>query len=174
MTAEELIDRARGQLGKGTRYKLGAGGFGTDKLRPGGGGGHAEDQCDCSGFACWALNTSRFTRNEYYRLLLKTDWISTVSMYKDCGDSAGLFRMVDAPRPGVIVVYPDGALRKGAQGHVGIVTEVVDAEVRAVIHCSAGNYRSTGDAIGENLDAAWSRMLGKSRFGWFVGLKANP
>lgn len=170
MKPEELIERARSQLGQNIRYKLGAGGYGVDKPTPGGGGGHAADECDCSGFVCWVLNTSRFTRNEYYRLVRRTDWISTVSMYADCGDTAGLFRQLDAPKPGCIIVYPDGALRPGAQGHIGIVTEVDDGAVQAIVHCSAGNYRNTGDAIGENLDATWARMLRKSRFGWYVGL----
>lgn len=170
MTPVQLIARARGQLGRKTRYKLGAGGYGIDKATPGGGGGHAPDECDCSGFVCWALNISRMTRNEYYRLKLGTDWISTSSMYADCGDSAGLFEMVQTPRVGCIVVYPDGALGKGRQGHVGIVSAVNGGAVASVIHCSGGNFKSGGDAIAENLDQTWVRMLPKSRFGWFVGL----
>lgn len=169
MTPADLIKRARSQLGKNIRYKLGAGGYGVDKPAPGGGGGHAPDQCDCSGFVCWALNISRLTSNEYYKLHLKTEWISTVSMHRDCGDSAGLFRQLDAPQPGCIVVYPDGVL--GAQGHVGIVTALDAAgQVRAIIHCSSGNFKKTGDAIGENLDANWQKALPKSRYGWFVAL----
>lgn len=171
MKPADLIKRARSQLGKKTRYKLGAGGYGIDKPSPGGGGGHDPDQCDCSGFVCWALNLSRLTTNEYYKLHLKTDWISTVSMFRDCGDSAGLFRQLDAPQPGCIIVYPDGALEKGAQGHIGIVTALDAAgAVSAIIHCSSGNFKKTGDAIGENLDATWQKMLAKSRFGWFVAL----
>jgi hypothetical protein len=170
MTATQLIARARSQLGKKTRYKLGGGGYGIDKPRAGGGGGHDPDQCDCSGFVCWALNISRMTSNEYYKLKLKTEWISTVSMFADCGDSAGLFRVVDGPQVGCIIVYPDGALGKRKQGHVGIVTQVEQGSVKAIIHCSAGNFNK-GDAIAENLDATWQKMMAKSRFGWFVGLK---
>jgi hypothetical protein len=47
---------------------------------------------------------------------------------------------------------------------------VVDGEVAAIIHCSAGNFRSGGDAIAENLDATWTKMVARSRLGWFVGL----
>lgn len=170
MTPQTLIDRARSQLGKNTRYKLGAGGYGIDKAAPGGGGGHDLHQCDCSGFVCWALNISRMTNNEYYQLHLKTDWISTVSLYADCGDTAGLMRRSDVPVPGCIIVYPDGALGAGKQGHVGIVSTVVDGQIQSIIHCSNGNFKYTGDAIGENLDAAWVKMIPKSRLGWFVGL----
>jgi hypothetical protein len=170
MTADELLLRARSQIGIGTRYKLGAGGFSGATPAPGGGGGHASDECDCSGFVTWALGMSRHTRNEYYTLKLGTEWISTVSMFEDCGDSAGLFLSVDIPVPGCIIVYPDGALGPKRQGHVGIVSRVVDGEVAAIIHCSAGNFRSGGDAIAENLDATWTRMAARSRLGWFVGL----
>jgi len=170
MTPDALIKRARSQLGKTIRYKLGGGGYGVDKPSPGGGGGHEKDQCDCSGFVCWALNISRMTRNEYYLMTLKTDWISTVSMYADCGDTAGLFRVSETVKPGCVIVYPDGALGKKKQGHVGIVTAVQGGKVKSIIHCSSGNYVKTGDAIGENLDATWTKMLDKSRFGWFVGL----
>ena len=170
MTAEALIKRARSDLGKRTRHKLGAGGYGNDKPAPGGGGGHDKDQCDCSGFVCWALNISRLTRNEYYRLVQKTDWISTGRMYADCGDTAGLFRVSDQPKLGCIIVYPDGVLGPGTQGHVGLVTAVKNGAVKGIIHCSNGSFVRTGDAINESLDATWARMLSKSRFGWFVGL----
>lgn len=141
MNVRDLLARARSQLGRGTRYQLGAGGYTPSKPYPGGGGGHAEDGCDCSGFVCWCLGISRHTTNEYYRLKLGTEWISTVSMFRDCGDSAGLFESLEHPRVGCIVVYPDGAAGKGRQGHVGIVTALRGATTSAPSSTAASAMR---------------------------------
>jgi cell wall-associated NlpC family hydrolase len=142
MTPEQFLLRARGAVGKGTKYRLGAGGMNALARLP----GNALNECDCSGYVCWAMGMARLTTHPMY-VRFNGGWINTDAMYYDgYRRQAGFFELLPNARAGALIVYPAG---KRGVGHVGIVT-AVDAQRRAtrVLHCSAGNYRK-GDAIAE-------------------------
>ena len=142
MTPNQLISRARSAAGKSVVYKLGAGGMKPDKLMP----TDAHNRCDCSGFVSWALGISRQTDHPLF-VNFNGGWINTNAMVFDAAQVTGLFRPATLLMPGVILVFPGGALHK--VGHCGIVTRMApNGMPAAVIHCSSGNSKR-GDAIQE-------------------------
>lgn len=139
MTADELIARARSACGHGIQYRLGKGINAGDTL-PGGSAG----ACDCTGFVLWALRQPRRLGSGVHETWIDTSW-----MWRETPERLTLFATVRAPRPGCLVVYPDGVI--AAQGHVALVTEAEGGSVRGIIHCSSVNARLAGEAIFETL-----------------------
>lgn len=130
---EQTLARAHSALGLGTIYKLGKGGFNPAKpMTP---------SCDCSGFVAWAIGIPRELPPKGNK------WLDTDAYYASGKPvKAGLFTevaIIDA-EPGDLLVYPD---KGGAQGHIGIVTQVDLSAPTYVIHCSSGNYKNYKDAI---------------------------
>lgn len=147
LTVNEFLARARSAIGKGIRYKLGGGGMSPRAELP----ANVNNECDCSGFVCWALGVSRLTDHPLY-LRFNNGWINTDAMVHDAKTSTGFFTEIPEPRVGAIVVY--GAKKPSRKvGHVGIVTgiERTNGVVTAtkVLHCSHGNHRRNSDAICE-------------------------
>lgn len=143
MTVDEVLRRARSQLGRRIRYELGSGGITPSAPGPEG----PDGACDCSGFVAWCLGVGR-------RIIARFpdwpygEWLNTETIVRCALDPAcAYFDRLDEPRVGALIVYP---WRGRRPGHVGIVSAV--SPVR-VIHCSAGNYRKTGSAVAET-DAA--------------------
>jgi LysM repeat protein len=150
----DLLTRARSAINKRIRYKLGSGGTNPASPLP-----TADHLCDCSGFVCWVLGLSRNTTLPFYQRF--GGWIFTDSMEADVNSSAGIFEKLRVPEPGCIVVYGAGA----KIGHVGIVSEVANGQMKKVIHCSAGNDAKFRDSIQETVptvfnraDALWGRF----------------
>lgn len=128
--------------------------------------GNLNNECDCSGFVCWALGISRKTDHPLY-LKFNGGWINTDAMVHDARKSSGFFSGLDKPKAGCLIVFgkPPGA---GKVGHVGIVTKVDAAgKVKAVIHCSAGNAKK-GDAIQETAPIVFDQP--GTIHAWFDGL----
>jgi len=148
LTGAQVVARARGAIGKGTKYRLGAGGRNPSALEPGR-KAVAWFLCDCSGFAAWCVGVDRYLPNAAIPTLPGGDWFETSALVRDALSPFGF--VVKVPwaeaHPGDLVVWPDdGAL----QGHVGIVAEVGTTGPDTVVHCSSGNGKTgTGDAIAE-------------------------
>lgn len=158
MKASDVVARARSAVGLGIKYRLGSGGMKPSEDYP----SNISNECDCSGFVCWTLGISRYQPAYPFN----GGWVNTDSMVADAYSAVGFFAMI-LPRPGAVIVYG----RKGKTvGHCGIISGVdSQGRVTKVIHCSAGNYRRTGDAIAETDAALW--MLRKdSVCVWYAGL----
>lgn len=147
ISSSEIVSRARGAIGLGTRYKLGAGG----RLKNTGIG----TECDCSGFVAFALGVDRYlaTWLPHYE---GGAWLETTTLERDALSPWG-FVQADAWKnglPGDLVVWGD---RGGRQGHVGVVATADASGPRTVVHCSSGNFKATGDAIRETGSALFLR-----------------
>lgn len=147
MTTNELVARARGQVGKGTAYGLGRG---TTV------GASPRDElgaCDCSAFVCWCLDIRKHQPQFAWLVHVNGGWLNTDGIWWDATrESTGFFAQVDRPIPGAVVVFPGRATSRvpGPKvGHVGLVSRVSDNGAYRIVHCSSGNFRSTGDAIQE-------------------------
>jgi cell wall-associated NlpC family hydrolase len=146
-TGEEVVARARSQIGLRTIYALGAGGRRPADARCTQGG-----KCDCSGFAAWCIGVDRFTQDPWYRTV-NGGWLETSAIFRDLATPLGI---VDAwewakAQPGMLLVWgdrKDGA-GKVHQGHIGVVSRVDGGGPTHVIHCSQGNFYGVGDAIQE-------------------------
>jgi cell wall-associated NlpC family hydrolase len=161
MTVNELLARARSAAGKGTKYKLGAGGMFPSQALP----GNMNNECDCSGFVCWALAMSRKTDHPLY-VKFNQGWINTDAMVHDANTDTGFLSKLAAAKPGCLIVY--GKPGPGKVGHVGIVTKVDAAgKVKTVIHCSSGNGKK-GDAIQETPPTVFNQP--GTIFAWFAGV----
>lgn len=163
MRVEELLKRARSQIGRKTIYRLGSGGMCPGADRPTGDDG----ACDCSGFVCWALRLCRNTNHPFY-MKQTGGWINTNAMAADIKATAGFFEKLSKAKPGCIVVYP-GGIPGHKIGHVGIVASVSGGRPGTVIHCSSGNFRTHGDAIRETGPEVFDTP--HSLFGWYSGLE---
>jgi hypothetical protein len=146
MRVDELLGRALGQVGQGTRYLLGGGRTqGPDPRSENGG-------CDCSAFTCWALDLRKYQPQLAWLQPVSGGWFNTNGIWWDAvREKTGFFEQIPAPLPGCVVVYPSALLTGGAGpkiGHVGVVSQVTSTGWRTV-HCSSGNFKSTGDAIRE-------------------------
>lgn len=153
MTVSDLLARALSQAGNETEYVLGGGRQTPD-------GGDCRDEnggSDCSAFVCWALGIPKAAPFAWMRRV-NGGWYNTDGIWWDAlHERTGLFS-VCKPAVGAVVVYPSSWMSRrhaGVKGlapkigHVGIVTEVRAGEISRVLHCSAGNFRRTGDAIQE-------------------------
>lgn len=115
------------------------------------------DACDCSGYVCWVLGTSRHV--DHASFAGGDGWIFTDSIWTDAMGPNTLFRRLAAARPGALVVYPKEGSHENF-GHVGIVIEA-DAAGRAtlVAHCSAANMQDGPfDAIKITTPAVFERQ----------------
>lgn len=158
MTPEQAVARARSMIGKGIRYKLGRGGIDPTGATP----ATPDGYCDCSGFACWVLGVSRKTDHPLY-LKFNQGWINTDAIVADVKTPVGLFSPTVA-RPGALIVYPRAG--KGV-GHVGIVTKVVNGKPELVVHCSSGNFKTSGDAVRETPPTVFNGPA--TVFAWWAG-----
>lgn len=142
LTGERVVERARSLVGKKTVYRLGAGG--RDPRAP-----TAGVKCDCSGMAAWALGVDRYLPNGAIPHLPGGDYLETTNIYRDARSPYGFVAEVPwtQARPGDLVAWPDAGPKR--QGHVGVVATVDETGARTVVHCSAGNYRTRGDAVAE-------------------------
>jgi hypothetical protein len=168
MDVATLLSRARSARNEGVIYWWGKGGF--DPMSPGPAG--QDGRCDCSGFVCWALGLSRITSHPLYVAYNggggSIGWINSDAMVHDAGRQTGFFERLDEPEPGCIVMYPKrGSGRR--YGHVGIVTRVAGGAVSKVVHCSAGNFLDTGDAIQETGPGAFE--LPTTIYAWYEGIE---
>ena len=166
MRRDEIVEKARGAIGHGTLYRLGAG---APETAP-----HPWDEagaCDCSGFVCWVLGISRFQPHLQFLKSLNGGWMNTDGMYYDASLPAGLFSPEASPEHGSLIVYPSHSYAKKVGlngsgpriGHVGILTDN-----RTVIHCSSSNFKLRGDAI-EETDTEVFRNVLYTRYIRFVG-----
>jgi hypothetical protein len=147
MKPEEVVRRARSVINLGCAYKLGKGGFSPAAPVP----WSSVGECDCSGFASWAIGVSRQTDNPWYKKQ-NGGWFETSAIVADCKTPFGFFDLVpwELAEPGMLLVWGDSkAAGKVRQGHVGIITVVRNGEPNSVAHCSSGNFRTFGDAIQE-------------------------
>lgn len=148
VTPEDTIARVRNASGKGVAYKDGKGGLHPEYPLP----CDEHNLCDCSGAALWALGVSRWIRaghpwaEHFPPINGEFQWLDTTRIVQDAKATQKAFRIVAEPEPGDLIVYGD---RAGHEGHVGVISEVRDGQPVKVVHCSAGNYRATGDAIRE-------------------------
>lgn len=141
----DVVMRAQSAIGKGCRYKLGAGGRRWHQGTP----WHPLTMaCDCSGFVAWCLREDRYLKNNPWYRELNGGWLETSAIVRDCHSPFGLFDRVEwqDANMGDLLVWGD---RGEGQGHVGVVSVAAPTGPTNVIHCSAGNYRRTGDAIQE-------------------------
>ena len=142
MKRADILNRAKKAAATSVaKYKLGAGGFNPAADLP----ESKQGMCDCSGFVSWCLNEKRQTSNKFL-VSLNGGWIETTAVVRDAKSPDGMFTKVDVPQAGDLLVWGDN---KGKQGHIGVVSEVVDGKATKVIHCSTGNFKRTGKAIQE-------------------------
>lgn len=163
-TVDDLLKRARSQVGLGIRYKLGSGAMTAAPHTCEG----ADGSCDCSSFVCWALGIDKHGSYPYLveggkPIAPGDQWYSTDNIVNDAVHiSVGLFQKIKAPVVGTVIVFP--TRWKGGKpsppGHVGIVTAVGAADAFSIVHCSAGNYKKAQDAIQETDDAAFRNAPG--------------
>lgn len=146
MTRQEVVARARSAVGRNVRYELGAGGMNPQRDDP----ANLLNCCDCSGFAAWCLGVKRKTDLPWY-VEQNGGWLETSAIFRDCATPYGFFDGIEwkDARPADLLVYGDRKDDAGKvrQGHVGVVSEVGSEGPTEVIHCSASNWRVTGDAI---------------------------
>ena len=106
-----------------------------------------EQECDCSGFAMWALGLSRFDAESGL-------WYDSSRLYSEAKAGSFLFTAHEwkAALPGDLLVYADrtGSDGKIHHGHVAVVSEADGGPV-LVVDCSAGNFKRHSDAIREGL-----------------------
>lgn len=136
MTREQVVARALSAVGQGCAYTLGTGGANPLRTVP---WGDDKKVSDCSGFACWALGIHRMI------------WLDTFRMHWFAVGHTPLREVgwLEA-KPGDLLVWPDRIIEGiKHEGHVGVVTQVGPAGASRVTHCSAGNWRASGDAIQE-------------------------
>jgi len=147
MTPEAVVERAFRCVGRGCVYRLGKGGMRPEAEHP----WVIEDGhslCDCSGLAMWGVGLSRFQ---------DPLWYDTTRIVTDAVGENALFRRVELieSRPSDLIVYGDPPGKKGGQGHVGIIVQCGLAGPVSVVHCSSGNQRHNGDAIGAGGAELW-------------------
>lgn len=104
-------------------------------------------EADCSALVLWSFGLSRFQN---------PIWIDTtrlVAIARAHEPAGKLFTSVEwlDCLPGDAVAWPDriGENDKHHEGHCGIVTEVGHGGPTRVVHCSAGNWKASSDAIQE-------------------------
>lgn len=103
---------------KASKYKLGAGGTSPDAPTP----FTVRDGVlgsDCIGFVLWCLGQPRFQKTfPHYG-----GWINTDSSIADARSTNYLWRIVNQPEPGDVVVFPsiykDG--KRARIGHIGLI-----------------------------------------------------
>jgi hypothetical protein len=164
LTVNAFLTRARSAAPLRIPYRLGAGGMDPASKTPA-----DKNGCDCSGFVCWALGISRQTTHPLYQRF-NGGWINTDAMVHDANNQTGLFRKLDKPVVGAIVVYPSFRPSRKV-GHVGIVTRLnADGSVARVLHCSSGSWRRLGNSIAETTFDVFRKP--DTIYAWYEGLEA--
>lgn len=169
MTAADLLARCRRASAAPVRYRLGGGGMSPLSATPADAGGG----CDCSGAVAWALGRSRRTVNPFY-VRYNGGWVSSDSIYADILDCVGMFRQLDAAKPGAVIVFGGRQASRGRRniGHVGIVTAAEGGKPTKVWHCSMGNHRATnGQHAIRETDPAVFLSQPDTLVGWFEGIE---
>lgn len=137
---EQIVVRARSQIGLKTRYVLGGGHAGGDSCQD------RDKACDCSGFICWVLQRRRRC-DLPWAATVNGGWLNTDLWWYDAMHDEHLGSRCE-PQAGALIVYPASWMDKRKTGpkigHIGLLT----APDR-VIHCSGGNFKRAGDAIQE-------------------------
>lgn len=172
MTVPELLARARSAIGRKTKYRMGGGSL--DPRTPGPQG--EDGACDCSAYATWCLGLRKYQPDLAWLRAVSGGWYSTNGIWWDAVlEQTGHFTEMWDPHPGCVIVYPSSVIaaavrratfdvqsaevaRAPSVGHVGIITEVRSGRPTKVVHCSAGNYRRTGDAIAETGAEVFERV----------------
>jgi cell wall-associated NlpC family hydrolase len=158
---EKTLERARAALAlkEPVRYLLGAGGKDPRRTTPAVAGA-----CDCSGFVAWCLGTPRKLPKPVPQSMLDYNggWLSTSGIHHDATGAEAKFREENAgwgARLGGLLVYPDwkDAGNRKRQGHVAVISEVVDGVVTKIIHCSMSNQKGGKSAIQETGPKAFDR-----------------
>lgn len=146
MKATEVVSRARSAIGHGCVYQLGKGGMHPENLQPWP-PSMPNLGCDCSGFVAWCLGVSRSLAKNHPHYEFG-GWFETSAVARDAKSEFGFVNEVlwTLAQPGDILVWGD---HDGHQGHIGIVSEADATGPTRVVHCSKGNWRTTGDAIQE-------------------------
>lgn len=137
-------ERALAQKNRPHQYSLGKGGF--DPSSPLG------FKCDCSGFASWVLGISRYQEDKHKPWSKQIPWIETTAIYDDARGAQLLFKRIENPVVGCLVVYGDyrNILGIRKQGHVGVVTSIEDG-VPMATDCASGR----GDSAIRNRAASF-------------------
>ena len=139
---DEVLTRARSQIGLKIRYALGGGTVSGTTCQD------LTKACDCSGFVLWCLGWRRRYPDEAWLKRATNGWLNTDGIWYDAMEGPHRFvTPIENRHAGALIVYPAAWMSKqpGPKvGHIGILT----APDR-VIHCSNGNARRTGDAIQE-------------------------
>jgi hypothetical protein len=130
---ETIVSRAQSWCHIGTTYALSKGGYEWLPDFP-------AEELDCSGFIASVLGRSRKPQLDF------PYWLSTDSIWTDCGDKQRLFKQINKPIRGCLVVYPDD---DGKQGHVSVVSaeDVENGELTGIDCASSSSL--LGDAISE-------------------------
>jgi hypothetical protein len=123
VAASNRIARARHAIGKGIRYRLGAGGNDPRAPLP---APASDPYCDCSGFVAWIMGVARSANPKYPK------YIHTDAIWTDARTKQSTFRRIARPIPGCFAVYPD---RNGREGHTGLVSSAFPL---TVIDCGSG------------------------------------
>lgn len=140
VAAQNRVARARSAVGKGIRYRLGAGGVDPNYPLP-----SRDGYCDCSGFVSWVIRQPRDKSGR------KPSSIHTDAIAKDATGAQAMFRRIARPVPGCFAVYPDyrDAAGKLRQGHTAIVTGLFPL---TIVDCG-----ETADGITERSGKAFFR-----------------
>ncbi|HEX6100484.1 MAG TPA: hypothetical protein VF432_29485 [Thermoanaerobaculia bacterium] len=177
MNVEEVLDRARSQIGRGIRYKLGKGTFRASRHSC----ADANNQSDCSAFLCWALGLDKVGNYPWLATPGKPrdpdgEWYGTDNIVNDAlNANVGHFTRIATPLVGSIVVFPTRWKNGKASppGHCGIITELkANGEAKRVIHCSSSNFKTTGDAVQET-DTAFFDANPKTIHAWYSGMEVG-
>lgn len=99
-------------------------------------------ECDCSGFVAYCENRERFVKTESGNI-----WFDTWFIHYDASRPGEWFEACP-PELGCLIVWPDRRVSgRKREGHIGIVSEVIDGKVSKVIHCAASHPK--GRAVQE-------------------------
>jgi hypothetical protein len=135
------VEHARSFVGRGTRYRLGAGGM-DPRVEPG-----QLESCDCSGFMAILMGISRKQADKGKPWSADIPWIETTAIVRDAVGAQQLCVRIRDSIPGCFVAYGD---TDHHEGHCGVVTETIGRQATRGIDCASGIYRRTGDAIHEH------------------------
>lgn len=138
MRRDSILSKANFAIRKGTRYKLGAGGYDPNAPLP----HDANRYCDCTGFVAWALGIDR-RRSRNGVVEVQSDAL-VIEANKPNGNVLKLAK----PEPGCVLVYGGIWLGKPLAsvrvrpGHAAIY-----AGGGMLIDCGSTPYRREGQAI---------------------------
>ena len=140
---KQRVGRAFTSIGRGTRYRMGNGGFHPQDSVP-----TRNGFCDCSGWLAWVLGMSRYQGDKGKSFSNNFPWVETSAIYRDAKRDNYVFVEIPVPVPGCVVVYPDHkVLGVRREGHTGLVIEVLSNGKIMTIDCSSSNGGKTKESI---------------------------